>query len=80
MLSYSEGGSIPFLNMIQEKVNYEFYFIQKFPKSCIVATGVAGPNSNAHGPNEMLHIPYTKKLVCCLVKTLYDTSIQYSKK
>lgn len=69
MMTWAEGGTIPFLNMIQEK----------FPKTFFVVTGVGGPNSNAHGPNEMLHIPFTKKLVACLTKTLYDTTIEYSK-
>jgi di/tripeptidase len=35
-----------------------------------VITGVLGPASNAHGPNEILHIPYAKKLTACVVDVL----------
>lgn len=51
-----EGGSIPFIGMIGEK----------FPSSQFVITGVLGPASNAHGPNEFLHIPTAKKLTACI--------------
>merc|ERR1712216_294930 len=54
--SYGMGGSIPFLSEL-EKV---------YPGVAIVAFGVLGPQSNAHGPNEMIHLPYTKKLTCSL--------------
>lgn len=54
---YGEGGSIPFLSSLA----------QQFPKAQFVVTGVLGPESNAHGPNEMLEIPYTKKMICSLV-------------
>jgi acetylornithine deacetylase/succinyl-diaminopimelate desuccinylase-like protein len=47
-----EGGTIPFMNMLGEK----------FPRAQFVITGVLGPRSNAHGPNEFLHIPCVKKL------------------
>lgn len=46
------GGTIPFMAMLGEK----------FPNAHFVITGVLGPASNAHGPNEFLHIPYAKKL------------------
>ena len=45
-----EGGSIPFLADLQ----------RGFPATPIVATGVLGPHSNAHGPNESLHVPMAK--------------------
>ncbi len=51
-----EGGTIPFINMVG----------QKFPASQFVITGVLGPASNAHGPNEFLHIPTAKKLTACI--------------
>ena len=51
-LSMGEGGTIPFMAMLGEK----------FPKAQFVITGVLGPGSNAHGPNEFLHIPFAKKL------------------
>lgn len=47
-----EGGSIPFMGLLASF----------WPKAQFVITGVLGPESNAHGPNEFLHIPYTKKL------------------
>jgi acetylornithine deacetylase/succinyl-diaminopimelate desuccinylase-like protein len=54
------GGSIPFMHMIGER----------FPAAQFLITGVLGPNSNAHGPNEFLHVPYAQKLTCCLVRVL----------
>lgn len=47
-----EGGSIPFMNMLGAK----------FPHAQFLITGVLGPKSNAHGPNEFLHVPYVKRL------------------
>lgn len=55
-----EGGSIPFMGMLGEQ----------FPQAQFVITGVLGPNSNAHGPNEFLHIPYAKKLTACIAHIL----------
>jgi di/tripeptidase len=43
---------------------------EKFPDAQFVVTGVLGPNSNAHGPNEFLHVPYAKKLTACIVHVL----------
>jgi acetylornithine deacetylase/succinyl-diaminopimelate desuccinylase-like protein len=45
--SFGEGGTIPFLAMLTER----------YPGVPLVATGVLGPGSNAHGPNEFLHLP-----------------------
>ncbi len=47
-----EGGTIPFMDMLG----------RKFPQAQYLITGVLGPKSNAHGPNEFLHIPYAKTL------------------
>ncbi len=55
-LAIAEGGSIPFMGMLGEK----------FPKAQFLITGVLGPHSNAHGPNEFLHIPTVKRLTCCI--------------
>lgn len=55
-LAMGEGGSIPFMGMIGEA----------FPDAQFVITGVLGPNSNAHGPNEFIHIEYAKKLTGCI--------------
>lgn len=43
---------------------------QMWPQAQFVITGVLGPNSNAHGPNEFLHIDYTKKLTQCMAHVL----------
>ena len=51
-----EGGTIPFMGMLGKK----------FPHAQFLITGVLGPNSNAHGPNEFLHIPYAKKLTAAI--------------
>ncbi len=55
-----EGGSIPFIAMLGEM----------FPQAQFVVTGVLGPESNAHGPNEFLHVPYAEKLTCCIADVL----------
>ena len=57
-----EGGSIPFMNMLGEK----------FPKAQFVITGVLGPHSNAHGPNEFLHIPSGKRVSTAVALILAD--------
>ena len=57
-----EGGTIPFMAMLGEK----------FPQAQFVITGVLGPQSNAHGPNEFLHIEMGKKLTACVAKVLFD--------
>jgi acetylornithine deacetylase/succinyl-diaminopimelate desuccinylase-like protein len=51
-----EGGTIPFMGMLGEK----------FPHAQMLVTGVLGPKSNAHGPNEFLHVPYAKKLTAAV--------------
>ena len=60
--SIGEGGTIPFMAMLG----------QQFPEAQFVITGVLGPKSNAHGPNEFLHIPFAKKLTCCISSILSD--------
>ena len=57
-----EGGSIPFMAMLGEK----------FPGTQFVVTGVLGPHSNAHGPNEFLHIATAKKVSACIAQVLAD--------
>ncbi len=57
-----EGGSIPFMGMLGEQ----------FPQAQFLITGVLGPHSNAHGPNEFLHIPTAKKITCCVAQVLAD--------
>jgi len=55
-----EGGTIPFMGMLGEK----------FPQAQFMVTGVLGPASNAHGPNEFLHIPCAKRLTACVAQVL----------
>jgi acetylornithine deacetylase/succinyl-diaminopimelate desuccinylase-like protein len=57
-----EGGTIPFMAMLG---NY-------FPQAQFLITGVLGPKSNAHGPNEFLHVPYAKKLTCCVAHVIAE--------
>jgi acetylornithine deacetylase/succinyl-diaminopimelate desuccinylase-like protein len=57
-----EGGTIPFMGMLGER----------FPQAQFLITGVLGPHSNAHGPNEFLHIPTGKRLTCCVARVLAD--------
>jgi acetylornithine deacetylase/succinyl-diaminopimelate desuccinylase-like protein len=57
-----EGGSIPFMAMLGEK----------FPQAQFVVTGVLGPHSNAHGPNEFLHIPTGKRISAVIAQVLAD--------
>lgn len=59
-LAMGEGGSIPFMGMIGKA----------FPQAQFVITGVLGPNSNAHGPNEFIHIEFVKKLTACIFDIL----------
>lgn len=55
-----EGGSIPFMGMLGKK----------FPHAQFLVTGVLGPESNAHGPNEFLHVPTAKKLTACVAQII----------
>jgi acetylornithine deacetylase/succinyl-diaminopimelate desuccinylase-like protein len=57
-----EGGSIPFMGMLGEK----------FPEAQFLITGVLGPYSNAHGPNEFLHVPTAKSLSACVAAVIAD--------
>ena len=57
-----EGGTIPFMGMLGEK----------FPDAQFCITGVLGPGSNAHGPNEFLHIPTGKRLTAVIARLLRD--------
>jgi acetylornithine deacetylase/succinyl-diaminopimelate desuccinylase-like protein len=59
-ISMGEGGGIPFMGMLGAK----------FPAAQFLITGVLGPQSNAHGPNEFLHIPTGKKLTCCVASVI----------
>lgn len=60
------GGSIPFMGMLGEK----------FPDAQFLVTGLLGPNSNAHGPNEFLHIDTGKHLTSCVAHVLMDHHVR----
>ena len=51
----------------------------RFPDAQFLVTGVLGPKANAHGPNEFLHVPYAKRLTCCLVRILALHHAHYAK-
>ena len=55
-----EGGTIPFMGMLGAQ----------YPQAQFLITGVLGPHSNAHGPNEFLHIGYAKRLTACVAGVL----------
>ena len=57
-----EGGSIPFIGMLGKR----------FPDAQFLITGVLGPHSNAHGPNEFLHIPTGCNVTACAAMVLAD--------
>jgi acetylornithine deacetylase/succinyl-diaminopimelate desuccinylase-like protein len=55
-----EGGTIPLMNLLQ----------QSFPQAQMMVCGVLGPKSNAHGPNEFLHVPYGKRLTAAVAQVM----------
>jgi acetylornithine deacetylase/succinyl-diaminopimelate desuccinylase-like protein len=57
-----EGGTIPFMAMLGDY----------FPQAQFMITGVLGPQSNAHGPNEFIHIPFARKLTTCVAQVIVD--------
>lgn len=64
LLAMGMGGSIPLMGMLTDL----------FPESQLLISGVLGPNSNAHGPNEFLHLEYTRKLICSIAHVIADIS------
>jgi acetylornithine deacetylase/succinyl-diaminopimelate desuccinylase-like protein len=61
-MSAGVGGSIPFMSMLGER----------FPDAQFLITGVLGPGSNAHGPNEFLHVPTGVRVTACVAEVLAD--------
>ena len=55
-----QGGTIPLMNILSEG----------FPRSQMMVCGVLGPKSNAHGPNEFLHVPYAKRLTAAVAQVI----------
>jgi acetylornithine deacetylase/succinyl-diaminopimelate desuccinylase-like protein len=54
------GGTIPFMKMLADR----------FPGVQFMVTGVLGPHSNAHGPNEFLHIDCARRVTGCVADVL----------
>lgn len=63
-----QGGTIPLMNMLS----------QGFPQAQMMVCGVLGPQSNAHGPNEFLHVPYAKKLTAAVAQVIAAMPIHTS--
>ncbi|MEU9201002.1 M20/M25/M40 family metallo-hydrolase [Streptomyces sp. NPDC048332] len=55
-----QGGTIPLMGILQ----------RHYPGAHVLACGVQGPGTNAHGPNESLHLPYTHRLTASLASVL----------
>ena len=55
-----QGGTIPLMSLLQ----------QGFPNAQMMVCGVLGPKSNAHGPNEFLHLPYAKRLTAAVAQVV----------
>ncbi len=55
-----QGGTIPLMSMLA----------QGFPQAQMMVCGVLGPKSNAHGPNEFLHVPYAKRLTAAVSQVI----------
>ena len=55
-----QGGTIPLMNMLS----------QGFPKAQMMVCGVLGPKSNAHGPNEFLHLDYARRLTASVAQVI----------
>jgi len=56
------GGTIPFMGMLGKH----------YPQAQFLITGVLGPQSNAHGPNEFIHVAYAKRLTACVAIVLAE--------
>ena len=61
-----QGGTIPLMNMLS----------QGFPTAQMMVCGVLGPKSNAHGPNEFLHVPYAKRLTAAVAQVIAQMPAQ----
>jgi acetylornithine deacetylase/succinyl-diaminopimelate desuccinylase-like protein len=60
------GGSIPFMQMLGDR----------FPRAQFLVTGVMGPGSNAHGPNEFIDLPTGVKVTACVAQVLADHAVE----
>ena len=55
-----QGGTIPLMNLLS----------QGFPTAQMMVCGVLGPRSNAHGPNEFLHLDYARRLTASVAQVI----------
>ena len=55
-----QGGTIPLMNLLS----------QGFPRAQMMVCGVLGPQSNAHGPNEFLHLDYARRLTASVAQVI----------
>ncbi|HEU4460479.1 MAG TPA: M20 family metallopeptidase [Methylibium sp.] len=55
-----QGGTIPLMSLLQKG----------FPHAQMMVCGVLGPKSNAHGPNEFLHVGYGKRLTAAVAQVI----------
>ncbi|HEY4376472.1 MAG TPA: peptidase M20, partial [Acidimicrobiales bacterium] len=62
-----EGGTIPFMAMLGHR----------FPDAQFVITGVLGPGSNAHGPNEFLHVPTARRVTATVSHVLHAHATRF---
>ncbi|KAA3634669.1 MAG: M20/M25/M40 family metallo-hydrolase [Proteobacteria bacterium] len=67
-VNMGEGGTIPFMAMLGEQ----------YPNAQFVITGVLGPKSNAHGPNEFLHVPMARRLTACVARVIHDHYVEFA--
>lgn len=61
-MSQGTGGSIPFMAMLGAR----------YPRAQFMITGVLGPDSNAHGPNEYLHLPTAVRVTACVASVIAE--------
>ena len=64
--AFGEGGTIPFMGMLGKM----------FPDAQFVITGVLGPGSNAHGPNEFLDLGAARKITGCITRILGEHAVR----
>lgn len=65
-MTMGTGGTIPFMKMLGDR----------YPNVQFAVTGVLGPHSNAHGPNEFLHLATGKKITACVSQLLFELTKQ----
>ena len=64
--SMGTGGTIPFMKMLGDR----------YRQVQFVVTGVLGPRSNAHGPNEFLHLATGKRVTAAVAHVLHAAAMR----